>query len=106
MNFVTWAFKGLRDDSTSVLLVQGVIPKLVRHTGSREGFRRRGLWHYTQVRKTMLSAVSPLLKSLRDKGKCKKRSVKQGALGVVNYFDVWNWPQQDKLPVPIHALRR
>ena len=47
------------------------------------------------VRKTMLSAVFPLLKSLRDKGKCKKRSVKQGALGVVNYFDVWNWPQQD-----------
>ena len=21
--------------------------------------------------------------------------MKQGALGVVNYFDVWNWPQQD-----------
>ena len=47
------------------------------------------------VHKSMLSALMPLLKSLRSKGKSKKRSQKKGVRGMVAYFDTWKWPATD-----------
>ena len=62
-------------------------------SGSKKAVHVGALKRQSPVHKTMISAVLPLLKSLRCK--CRKRSVNKGAFGVVNYFDVWKWPQQD-----------
>ncbi|CAE7031475.1 unnamed protein product [Symbiodinium sp. CCMP2592] len=47
------------------------------------------------VHKSMLSALVPFLKSLRSKGKAKKRYQKKGVRGVVAFFDTWKWPAKD-----------
>ncbi|CAE7822103.1 unnamed protein product [Symbiodinium sp. CCMP2592] len=47
------------------------------------------------VRKSMLTALVPVLRNLRDHGKSRRRKQHKGARGTVAFADNWAWPKDD-----------
>ena len=56
-----------------------------------------------QVKKMLLSATLPALRSLRTKGKSRRRTRKFGSRGRVVFTDVWRWPKGNDFLFPNRA---